>query len=261
MRITSEALALRRLPYRDASWIVTLLTPEYGVVAGVARSARRGGRDGARGALTGFHALEVELRSRTTDGLGTLTRAEITTPRNRLPFLAAGAAAAQLLIEAVHGCVLPGDAGGGVELYDCLNGSLEALDRGFQPLAVVAGGLSRLLGLFGHGWRAADCVGCGGREGLRYFSVRRGGAVCVTCGAPYARHLPEVGKALLTALGERSWPPPLADLTQGELTLMYRLGMAGLARSGARPLNTDPMFRRLVGLDEVEFSGNMRQGG
>ncbi|MBF0215286.1 MAG: DNA repair protein RecO [Magnetococcales bacterium] len=248
MRIENKALVLRRVPFRDTSWIVTLLTPGFGVVSAVARAARLGGRDGARGALTGFHLLEVELRARTEEALGTLSRVEILEARNRLPFMATATAAGQVLIEAVHRFEMPGDARGG-EVFACLDSSLEALEAEVEPLVVVAGALGRLLGLFGHGWRVRDCVGCGRRERLRFFSVRRGGAVCEPCGLPYAHRLPEASASLLRALSDRSWPPAMIGLSREEMALLYRLGMAGLARIGTQELSADGTFRRLAGLD------------
>ncbi|MBF0627898.1 MAG: DNA repair protein RecO [Magnetococcales bacterium] len=249
MRIEDRALALRRVAFRDTSWIVTLLTPGHGVVAAVARAARRGGRDGARGALSGFHRLEVEIRARAPDGLGTLTQVAIDRPRNGLPFRAAASAAGQLLIEAVLRGEMPADPGGGA-LFFCLDGALEALEAEVEPLRVVAGTVNRLVGLFGHGWRVGDCVGCGGRSGLQFFSVRRGGAVCGGCGAPYAGRLPRVSAGVLQAMADRSWPPELTALSRAEQVMLYQLGMAGLTRIVARSLSADLPFRRLAGVDE-----------
>ncbi|MEO5346108.1 MAG: DNA repair protein RecO [Magnetococcus sp. YQC-9] len=245
MRISDRALALRRVPFRDASWIVTLLTPEHGVIAAMARDARSGGRDGMRAALTGFHGLEIETRSRGSEALGTLMRAEIILPRNRLPFLPEASAAGQLLIEAVHRFEMPNDARNG-EIHYCLEGALNALEFGAEPLAVAAGSISRLLGLFGHGWRAGNCVGCGARTRLRFVSVKRGGAVCEACGAPYADRLPEAGGALLEAMADRSWPPRMSGLSRAELAVFYQLSMAALNRVGTRPMSADGMFRRLA---------------
>ncbi|MBF0270808.1 MAG: DNA repair protein RecO [Magnetococcales bacterium] len=249
MRIADKALALRRLPFRDSSWIVTLLMPGYGVMPAMARGARRGGRDGARGAFSGFHLLEVELRARGPEAMGSVSRVEILQARHHLPFMAAAAAAAQLLIEVVHRFGMPGDSGDGA-VFDGLNSALDALEAGVDPLAVVAGSLGRLLGLFGHGWRAGDCVGCGRREDLRFFSVRRGGAVCGPCGSPHSHRLPEVSPAVFRAMNDRAWPPALAGLSRQELTLLYRLGMAGLTRIDPRSWAAEEPFRHLMDLAE-----------
>ncbi|MBF0190034.1 MAG: DNA repair protein RecO [Magnetococcales bacterium] len=247
MRIGDNALALRRLPFRDTSWIVTLLMPGYGLIPAMARGARRGGRDGARAAFSGFHLLEVELRARGPEAMGTVSRVEIVRARHHLPFMAAAAAAAQLLIEVVHRFGMPGDPGDGA-VFHGLDSALDALDAGVDPLVVVAGSLGRLLGLFGHGWRAGDCVGCGRREDLRYFSVRRGGVVCASCGFPHAQRLPEVTSAVLGAMNDRAWPPAMVGLSRNELTLLYRLGMAGLTRIDPRALAAEAPFRRLMDL-------------
>ncbi|MBF0417246.1 MAG: DNA repair protein RecO [Magnetococcales bacterium] len=245
MRISARALALRRVPFRDDSWIVTLVTPKHGVVSAMARGARLGGRDGIRGALTGFHTLLIEIRARAPDALGTLMRAEILESRNHLPFLPDASAAGQLLLEAVHRLEMPYDAGDGA-IFECLDSALQALERGADPLAVAAGSISRLLGLFGHGWRAGDCVGCGSRSRLRFISVKRGGAVCEACGAPYADRLPKAGEAIFAAMADRSWPPRLSGLSREEMFFFYRLGMEALNRIGPRPMSGDLSFQQLA---------------
>ncbi|MBF0260910.1 MAG: DNA repair protein RecO [Magnetococcales bacterium] len=245
MRISDRALAIRRVPYRDSSWIVTLLTPCHGVIAAMARGVRLGGRDGSRAALTGFHALSIEIRARAPDALGTLARAEIVEPRYRLPFLPEASAAGQLLFEAVHRLEMPWDARDGA-IFHCVDGALEALESGADPLAVAAGSISRLLGLFGHGWRAGDCVGCGTRARLRFVSVKRGGAVCEACGAPYADRLPKAGEAVFAAMADRSWPPRLSGLTREEMLFFYQLGVEALNRIGPRPMSGDVSFRQLA---------------
>ncbi|GAB0056062.1 DNA repair protein RecO [Candidatus Magnetaquicoccaceae bacterium FCR-1] len=245
MRISDRALALRRVPFRDDSWIVTLLTPNHGVVAAMARGARLGGRDGMRAALTGFHGLSIEIRARAPDALGSLVRAEIFEPRYRLPFLPEASSAGQLLLEAIHRLEMPYDARDGA-IFHCVDGALAALESGADPLAVAAGSISRLLGLFGHGWRAGDCVGCGTRTRLRFVSVKRGGAVCEACGAPYADRLPRAGDAVLAAMADRSWPPRLSGLSHEEMFFFYQLGLEALNRIGPRPMSADASFRQLV---------------
>ncbi|NGZ07517.1 MAG: DNA repair protein RecO [Magnetococcales bacterium] len=258
MRITDNGLVLRRVPWRDNSWITTLLTPHQGMITAMARAARRGDRDGTRGALSGFHRLDLEIRTRSLEVMGTLTRVEIVEARNRLPSMATAMAAAQLLMEAVLRGLLPGDPGDG-EVFVVLDGALGALEAGIDPLTVAAGTIHRLLGQFGHGWRLHDCVGCGSCAELLFFSVRRGGVVCSLCGTPYARRLPTIAPRVRQALADRSWPPALAGLTRDDLQFCYLLGMAGITRILHRSLDADPWFRQLTGLTPTRSLHHDRQ--
>ncbi|MBF0295615.1 MAG: DNA repair protein RecO C-terminal domain-containing protein [Magnetococcales bacterium] len=247
MRIEDEALLLRRIPFRDASWVVVLLTRRNGTLTAAARDARRG-RDEARAALTGFHSLRIDLRARGAQAMGSLHGVEIARARNRLPFLPVASAAAQLLGEAVYRYVPPGDAHQ-EEVHGVMEGALDALDAGGEPLPVAAVALGRLAWLFGYGWRVDACVGCGGKEGGNmYFSLARGLAICAVCGAPHTRRPRILPEAVRKAMAVPEWPVAVERLPAGDLEWFYRMMVARLTITGGRPLAADRVFRRLAGV-------------
>jgi len=93
----TEALVLRRTPYREADLVVTLFTAELGQVSALARAARKSQRRFG-GSLEPFHTLEAELEEPSGAALMTLRAARIVTPRPSLyERLDAMEAAGQLL--------------------------------------------------------------------------------------------------------------------------------------------------------------------
>ncbi|MBF0428642.1 MAG: DNA repair protein RecO [Magnetococcales bacterium] len=247
MRTEDDALILRRIPFREASWIVSCLTPHHGMVSAIARGVRQG-RGEVRGALSGFHTVRIEVRARGVEAMGTLVRAEIVRVRNGLPFMPVAAAAALVLGEAVYRFALPGDVQQDV-VFAVLGDALDALDSGAMPLAVAGGTLGVLLRLFGYGWRMDACIGCGRGESLVFFSVRRGAVVCDLCGGPYARRLFGLCEALRQGMAGLRWPPELGGLTHADLSAFYQLGVASLVLNGGRALASDLPFRQLAGVD------------
>ncbi|MEO5332892.1 MAG: DNA repair protein RecO [Magnetococcus sp. YQC-5] len=265
MRIEDDALALRRISFGDASWIVFLLTPHHGMVSAVARGVRRG-RGEVRAALTGLHGLQVEIRARGSEAMGTLAHVEIVRARNRLPFMPIAVAGAQLIGEVVYRFVMPQDAQQG-EVHWVLESALDALEAGLAPLVVVGGTIVHLLRLFGYGWRVESCVGCGKVASLSYFSIRRGGMVCAVCGGPYAHRLLVVGENLRQFMAGQAWPPESGRLSEVELSTLYQVGVASLELNGGRSLMADLPFRRLAGvvsgsgvLSLMKGTQNDRQG-
>jgi len=79
----TPALVLRRVAYRDADWIVTLLTEQLGVVSALARSGRTSQRRFG-GGLEPIHTLHVHLDEVATDRLLTLHEARIEIARHRV---------------------------------------------------------------------------------------------------------------------------------------------------------------------------------
>ncbi|MBF0126280.1 MAG: DNA repair protein RecO [Magnetococcales bacterium] len=258
MRIEDDALLLRRIPFRDASWIVSLLTRRHGMLSAMARDARRGPGE-ARAALTGFHSLLVEVRGRGEHAMGTLGHVEIVRVRHRLPFMPVAAAAAQVLGEAVYRFVLPGDVRQEAT-HGVLESALDALDAGREPLVVAGSGLGQLLWLFGYGWRVDLCIGCGGDTHLSYFSTRRGAAVCAACGAPYAGRLQGLNDAVRRTMARRDWPLGLERLSVHDLSIFYRMVVARLVLTGGRSLATDVPFRRLALVTPVAETSPMMKG-
>ena len=71
----TEALVLRRTPYREADLVVTLFTAELGQVSALARAARKSQRRFG-GSLEPFHTLQTELDEPSGAELMTLRTAQ-----------------------------------------------------------------------------------------------------------------------------------------------------------------------------------------
>ena len=83
LTVETDALIVRRTPYADADWIVTLFTSKLGIVSAVASSGRQSKRRFA-GGLEAFHDLAVHLRATRSGDLMQLTDATITRARHGL---------------------------------------------------------------------------------------------------------------------------------------------------------------------------------
>lgn len=247
MRIQDQGVVLRRTPFQENSLVVHLLSRHHGLISGVVRGVRKSGRrgDGRRGALAGFHTIDLEWSARSATAMGTLTRIEIVTARQHLPASAARLAAAQLLLEVAYRFSAQGDDLS--EMMALLECALDLLEDEAPPLDLLASVLGLFTHLIGYGWRTDACAGCQRREKLSFFSVRRGQVVCQPCGEPYVHRLVPLSEKLLAKMQSMAWPPVLGVLSPNEQALVYRMAISSLIRAGGRVLLADPPFRALMG--------------
>ncbi|MEO5376853.1 MAG: DNA repair protein RecO [Magnetococcus sp. DMHC-6] len=244
--LQDSALVLRRIPYRDTSFVVHFFTREHGFLAAMAKGVRANRPNGQRAALAGFHTLTIYYRLRSPDALATLTHAEITHPRHHLSGHALALAAGQLFLEVAYRFSQPGDPL--PEVFDQLTLFLNALENGQDPVQISATGLGLLLRSLGYGWRIDRCAGCSRQTNLIFFSIKRGQGVCSPCGTPYAPHLYPLSPSLCHAMNHLPWPPQEHLLNQAETSQLYRMAMACLTLQSGRTIQTDEIFRRLAGI-------------
>ncbi len=135
----------------------------------MARGIRKSGRKGSvrRGALAGFHSVNLESRSRSLVAMGTLTNVEITTARRNIPSSAAALSAAQVFLEVAYRFSVAGDPR--PDFMQTIESSLDLLDAGAEPLDLLALSLGVLIRSVGYGWRTDECAGCRGGEQLTFF--------------------------------------------------------------------------------------------
>ncbi len=265
IRIHDRAVVLRRTPFRETSLVVHFYTQRHGLLSALARGVRgggkggRGGRQGEqRAALAGFHTLVIDRQARSIDGLGTLTGVETVTTRHHLLNDAGALATAQLLQEVVFRFMAPGDPR--PEIFERLEWALDALESRQEPLAVTVFSLARLLRDLGYGWRVDRCAGCGGRDALSFFSVRRGQAVCEPCGRPYADRLDRLSENGRLAMERLEWWNGFGLLSRQEKITLYHLVITGLGRLDGRPLLSDRSFRRMAGLGGPDIEPLVARG-
>ncbi|MEZ4422718.1 MAG: DNA repair protein RecO [Gemmatimonadota bacterium] len=182
--VLSRALVLRATPYGETSQIVRLLTERWGMVAVVARGARKsGGKGGA--VLEPFGTGELALRYR--DGRDLQTLHGFTLERARLGLVApatrfAGASVlAELLLRAAPES----------PQMDLLRTVEEALDRLERvPADAVPGillsALWQTVGALGYEPALDACVRCArplDDAEVGRFDFGRGGVLCASCGS------------------------------------------------------------------------------
>ncbi len=175
--VTTPAIILHVMPYGETSKIVRLLTPDLGVVSGIARGAR-GARSRTGPRLDLFAAGTATLFTRPHRDLHPLTGFELTATHAALGADVTRFAAASALAELVLRCAPPEPH---PEIFDAAGAGFDALEHAEADLA----GAVALLACWGLvvalGFRPTieRCVVCGTPlEGPRAFAAAQGGVLC-----------------------------------------------------------------------------------
>ncbi|AKT42300.1 DNA repair protein RecO [Chondromyces crocatus] len=192
-RLQTLALLLRAVPIGEADLVVTFFTEERGLLAALARGARRSAKRFV--GLEPMHLLRLALDERPGAELGVLSEASIEHPRLHLTSNLARLEAAGRALRWVRD-IAPAHTAE-PEVWRELNRLLDELDEAPRrgpaeadapalppDAALVTTGL-RLLGAFGWGLDLSRCVSCGracaqGTSALA--DPARGGLVCRACG-------------------------------------------------------------------------------
>ncbi len=182
-RFTTPAIVLRRMPYGDADLIVTLLTPERGKFAAIAKSARRSTRRFG-GILEPFAGLEV-VCSTGRGRLPVLQEAVLKQPCSAICGDFCKTAYASYWAELL--CCWLEDDEKQDEVYHLLRHVLGALSEGREdsgPLSVFF--QIRLMALAGFSPVLNRCGGCGQNldemPGVHLvFDLKKGSLICGSC--------------------------------------------------------------------------------
>ena len=221
---TTEAIVLRRYPFRETSITLSCLTDGFGKLKGLVKGLR---------ALPARHRSAMEpctvnrivFYDTRTSQLHLVSQCELLDPLHGLQRDLETVRLAALCVELVD-TVVPLEEPQPAT-YRLLKQTLERLSLGStEPQALRAYFILRLLRLAGFQPQLDQCTGCGTLvHGAGYWSAKQGGLVCPRClhedpKAEPAR--PELLEAL-TALSESEQPPVLeAGLLPG---LRQRLDM------------------------------------
>ena len=174
----TEALLIRKMPYRDADLILSLFTRDMGKVSGLARNAKNSmKRFGGR--LEPFVYLRVGFK----EGKGGMKLVDdvvaVRAYRAFMEDLELFTWGSYLL--EYTDAVLPRDTPN-EELFSLLIKTLSGLDSRKSVLPLVLGFQLDALSLSGYEPSLGSCVDCGSEiPGESYFSIKRGGAVCRNC--------------------------------------------------------------------------------
>ena len=176
---SSEALLLRKTPYRDADYILSLFTRDLGKISGIAKNARKSmKRFGAR------LELFVHFRVRYKDSGKELKLIEDTETIQVFPAFIEDIelfTLGSLLLETTD-ALIPQESPN-EEMFDLLIEALTNLNSRKSPLPIVLQFQLRALSISGYEPHLDTCAKCGKTiEGESYFSINGGGAVCYECG-------------------------------------------------------------------------------
>jgi DNA repair protein RecO (recombination protein O) len=178
-----RAFILRTADYGESDRVITLLGDDLGVVAAIARGARRSRRRFG-GSLEPFALLEVSL-ARGRGRLPRLVESTLLRAHAGLGVSLARIGAAGYVLELVRETLPDHQPEPRIfELVDRLLPLLEGADYRRSVSLALAGAL-RVLSLAGLGMSVSGCTACGkpvppGRKAC--FDPRRGGVVCTQCG-------------------------------------------------------------------------------
>lgn len=206
-----QAVVLRTHKLGEADRIITMLTPNHGLVRAVAKGVRRtASKFGAR--LEPFSHIDVMcFQGRNLD---TITQVEsIALYAPALSGELSSYQAASIMVETAAQLT---EVEASAHQFHLLAGGLKALAGGLAPTGLIRDSyLLRALALSGWALNYDSCVVCGSRADLAYFSVAHGGVLCANCHKPGAVAVTKEVMLLLRALSRGDWQQTV-NATQGE---------------------------------------------
>jgi len=175
---TSEALLLRKTPYRDADYILSLFTKDFGKINGIARNAKNSmKRFGAR--LEPFVHFRVMFKD-------TGREFKLIQDTETIQFFSSFIedielfTLGSLLLETTD-TLIPRESPN-EELFKLLIEALSNLNSKKSPLPIVLQFQLQALSVSGYEPNLHSCAECEKPiKGDSYFSTNRGGAVCFEC--------------------------------------------------------------------------------
>lgn len=179
MNSGQEAYLLRKTPYGERDYVLTLFTRESGKISGFAKNAKTSGkRFGGR--IEPFVLFRARYKER-SGGLMVVDDAETVRVFRRLMEDVELFLWGSLALETID-VLTPKDAPN-EEMFEALTGLFTELDEGRSALPAILRFQLRTLALSGYEPNLETCARCGKEVGDRaHFSVRGGGVICTECG-------------------------------------------------------------------------------
>ena len=197
-RVRTRGLVLRKIPYGESSWILSLFTYHLGKLKVLVKGAKRP-KSRFVSTFETFHVVEVVVGVKETREIQHVYEARtlVTLPELRTSY--AKQVWASRLVRAIE-LLVPGRAQSR-GLYSLTERSLFLMVKEGHEESVFLAFLLKALRTLGYPPTLDRCVVCG-RRVPRHLSPRRGGAVCSACGEhePVLIYLPESGIRTLQAL-------------------------------------------------------------
>lgn len=173
-----EALLLRKTPYRDSDYIISLFTKDLGKISGIARNAKNSmKRFGAR--LEPFVHIRVNLKETGREFKliqDTETIRVFSSFAEDIELFTLGS----LMLEITD--VLTPRESPNEEMFELLIKALELMNSKESPLPIVLQFQLEALSISGYEPNLYSCAKCEVQiEGDSYFSINSGGAICFKC--------------------------------------------------------------------------------
>ncbi len=175
---SSEALLLRKRPYGDADYVVTLFTREFGKISAFARNAKSS-RKRFGGRLEPFVHFRARFRERPGD-MKFLEDLETIEVFHRLMEDLELFMWGSFVTESAE-ILLPRESPN-EDMFSLLTDTLRELNGGKSAMPLVLAFQLGTLSLSGYGPSLDACAECGNLAGAgARFSIRKGGVLCPEC--------------------------------------------------------------------------------
>ncbi|PRO65110.1 DNA repair protein RecO [Alkalicoccus urumqiensis] len=168
-----DGIVLRTTDYGESNKVVTILTPEEGKTALMARGAKKPKSPFASACQPLIHAVFVYYQGR---GMGSLNQADIVTSFRKLRTDLLLTAYATYTLELIDR--LTEDRTPSRPLYDLAYFVLLAMEEGADPEVLVRLAETKMLAFTGSAPLLHACRECGSAEGPFRFSMQHGGVLC-----------------------------------------------------------------------------------
>ncbi len=214
---TTDAIVLRRYPFRDTSVTVSVLTDRYGKLKGLVKGLRAQ-PNRYRSAMEPMTINRIVFYDTRTSQLHLISQCDLLAPlaglQQELPTMQAAALCLDLT-DAVVPLEEPQPL-----VYQLLRDTLERLALGGSPVGLRIHFISRLLRLAGFRPRLDECAACNAPvQHSGYWSVAQGGLLCLNClhEDPPAEPASSQMLGALAALSGQDHPPTLEEPVIGQV--------------------------------------------
>ncbi len=211
--VQSEAYVIRKIPFRETSWLVTLLTRGSGKIKGIAKGVRKL-KSKLLSAYEPLTHLNVVFYERVKSNLHLVSDASILDHHDKIRKSFSSLTYASYFAELIDELLEEHDPQPAA--FDLLGAAIRELEKPNPAYEVLARAFElKLLGETGHLPEFQNCQKCGAEEMRKiYFSVAQGGIFCEKCHAQSGGFL--ISKGTLAAI-DSLLHVELKDLADTEL--------------------------------------------
>lgn len=235
-----KATVVRRVPYSESSLVVTFLSPEYGLVRGLAKGCKRPSSP-LHGMLDLLETGELVYYAKRDGALHIVSEFAPETARAALRATPERFAAGAVIGEATAAFAVDEDAC--VQLSSVLTQSLQHIEHCARLVPAVAAGLLAVLNASGLCPVLTECIACGKAlgDGTVLLDVEQGGTRCPACRG---------------RVGESLNPPVWKGLDY-----CNRYGFDAADRLQLRERDAGELLRAILELVQAQAGRRLRAGG